>query len=68
MKQMVIDLINKANEKETITDIVWVDNGEIQTENAEAYQLIFDFLDLLGIEFTSGEPEEEGEVYYIYFD
>jgi len=70
MEQTILDLINKSNENGSITADVWVDCGEIQTENADVYWLIFKFLDLLGIDFTSGEPEEEeeGGLYYIYFD
>jgi hypothetical protein len=46
---------------------IWNDSSMIMTDTEETYTTLIAAFDILGIAFACGEPDGEGEHYYIDF-
>lgn len=46
---------------------IWSDSSMVLTDSEETYYKLIDAFDILGLSFSTGEPDGEGEHYYIDF-
>lgn len=55
------------NNKPLLDYKVWEDGGMLLTDNEKYFNSMVLVFDLMGLDFTTGTPEDEGDHYYIEF-